>query len=237
MTGRRNRTYSASPTIKEMPDEGRPRERLMSYGPAALSEVELIAILLRDGTPRENVLALSTRIFAEFEGLGGLARAVLPELCEVNGIGPAKACQLLAALELGKRAAILKPAERPSIHEARDVYNLVAADMVKLEQEKLKVLLLNNKHEVLAQEEIYQGTVNSATIRVSEILRPAVRRNCPAIVIVHNHPSGDPTPSPEDILVTRRVRQSAEMMDIELLDHIVVAERDFASLKQRQLGF
>jgi DNA repair protein RadC len=114
---------------------------------------------------------------------------------------------------------------------------ILGGEMAELEQEELRVLLLNNKHAVMRREMVYRGTVNSASIRVSEILRPAIRGNCPSIIIVHNHPSGDPTPSPEDILVTRRLRQSAEMMDIDLLDHIVIGQRGFVSMKSRNLGF
>ena len=226
-----------TPTIREMPTGERPRERLLSYGANMLTSTELIAILLRGGTPGQNVLSLASSLLTQFGDLATLYRAQVHEICDIHGIGEAKACQVKAGLELGIRAAILEPPDRPVIRAAEDVKNLVAADMARLEQEKLKVLLLNNKNEVITVEDIYQGTVNSAAIRVSEILRPAVRRNCPNIIVVHNHPSGDPQPSPEDILVTRRMRQSAEMMDITLLDHIVVAERGFVSMKQKQLGF
>ena len=226
-----------SPTIHDIPSGERPRERLRDKGAPYLSNPELIAILLRDGMRGENVLDMSRRLLVEFDGLDGLSKTTLEEFCAVRGIGEAKACQLLAALELGKRVASVTPKARPIITCAEDVRNVVGAEMVGLEQEQLRTLLLNNKHEVLGVDTIYQGTVNSAAIRVAEILRPAIRRNCPAIVIVHNHPSGDPNPSPEDILVTRRARQSAEMMDIELLDHIVVGRRGVVSMRSKQLGF
>ena len=235
MTDQYKPTYL--PMIRDLPSGERPRERLVAYGADKLSVAELIAILLRGGTPGENVLSLATRVLTKFNGLRGLTKAELPDICEFHGIGEAKACQLIAALELAKRLAILTPDERPVIQSAEDVHNLLGEEMVRLEQEKLTVLLLNNKNELIANEEIYRGTVNSAGVRVSEILRPAVRRNCPNIIIVHNHPSGDPTPSPEDILVTRRLNQSAEMLDIKLLDHIVIGDRRFISMKLQQLGF
>jgi DNA repair protein RadC len=119
------------------------------------------------------------------------------------------------------------------IRNPEDIHNLLGAEMSMATQEKLKVVLLNAKAEVIAVQEVYQGTVNSAQIRVAEILRPAVRENCSAIIIVHNHPSGDPTPSPEDILITRNIKQSAEMMDIEFNDHIIIGNRGFVSLKER----
>ena len=228
---------SYTPTIHDMPTGEKPRERLRDNGPGSLSNGELIAILLRDGTRGENVLALSSRILSELDGLQGLSRTNLDEICQFHGIGPAKASQVIAALELGRRTASMVPEARPVITCADDIKNLVGAEMAALDQEQLRVFLLNNKHQVVGVDTIYQGTVNSASIRVSEILRPAIRRNCPAILVVHNHPSGDPTPSPEDILVTRRLNQSAEMMDIDLLDHIVVGHPDVVSMKSRHLGF
>ncbi len=228
-------TYSTS--IRDMPPSIRPRERLRDIGASNLSDAELVAILLRDGTRGQNVLTLSQSVLARFPNLRLLANATLDEMCEINGIGEAKGCQILAALELGKRASGFSRNYEMPITRPEDAYNLVKADMQFLEKEELRALLLNNKHHVTASEMIYRGTVNSASVRVAEILRPAIRSNSTGIIVVHNHPSGDPTPSPEDILVTRRIRQSADMMDIELLDHIIVGERDFVSMKSRQLGF
>ena len=176
---------------------------------------------------------MSTRVISGFGGLAGLARSSFAELCETNGISEAKACQILAAFELGRRAASLLPDDRAMIRSPADIHNLLGAEMSMASQEYLKVVLLNSKAEVISVQEVYQGTVDSAAIRVSEVLRPAVRENCPAIIIVHNHPSGDPTPSPEDILITRNIKQSAEMMDIEFKDHIIIGNRGFVSLKER----
>ena len=223
--------------IRDLPQDERPRERLQQYGPSHLSNGELIAILLRVGSAGESVLRLSERVLATYGGLGGVAKASYGELCDLRGISDAKACQLLAALELGRRLTSLQPDDRAVIRTPQDVFNLLSAEMGFLVQEHLRVLLLNTKNEVLSTHEIYKGNVNSAVIRVSEVLRPAVRENCPNIIIAHNHPSGDPTPSPEDILVTRQIRTCAEMMDIELLDHIVIGNQRFVSLKERGLGF
>ena len=159
------------------------------------------------------------------------------ELCALKGISDAKACQLLAAMELGRRSVSLRPEGRATIHAPGDVFNLLGAEMGVLEQEHLRVILLNTKNEVRATQEVYVGNVNSAVVRVAEVLRPAVRENCPSIIIVHNHPSGDPSPSPEDILVTRQVRTGGEAMDIELLDHVVIGGAGFVSLKEKGLGF
>ena len=223
--------------IRDMPQSERPRERLQKYGANALSNSELIAILLRNGSMGESVLNLSTRVISEYKGLGGVAKASYGELCGLHGIGDAKACQILAAIELAKRLMSLHPDARAVIRSPQDVFNLLSAEMRFFDQEHLRVLLLNTKNEVLSTQEIYKGNVNSAVIRVSEVLRPAIRENCPNIIIVHNHPSGDPTPSPEDIMVTRQIRQCAELMDIELLDHVVIGDQRFVSLKERGLGF
>ena len=224
-------------TIRDLPAQERPRERLRLAGAGQLSNPELLAILLRTGMVGQNVMQLSARVLSEFDGLAGLARASFGELCGMDGVSQAKACQVLAALELGRRAAGPTPADRPAIREPEDVYHLLRPQMAHLEQEQLRILLLNTKHEVLLVREIYQGTVCAASVRVAEVLRPAIRENCPNVIIVHNHPSGDPTPSPEDTSVTRRIRESAELLDIELLDHVVIGARGFVSMKERGLGF
>lgn len=224
-------------TIRDLPVQERPRERLRLAGAGQLSNPELLAILLRTGMVGQNVMQLSARLLSEFDGLAGLARASFAELCGMDGVSQAKACQVLAALELGRRAAGPPPSDRPAIRLPEDVDHLLRTQMAHLDQEQLRVLLLNTKHEVLLIREIYQGTVCEASIRVAEVLRPAIRENCPNFIIVHNHPSGDPTPSREDISVTRRIRESAELLDIELLDHVVIGARGFVSMKQRALGF
>jgi DNA repair protein RadC len=223
--------------IRDLPQGERPRERLRELGPSYLNNAELIAILLRVGSEGESVLSLASRMLSTFGGLAGLARASYGELCALHGISDAKACQLMAALELGRRLVSLQPEDRAVIRSPQDVFNLLSAEMGFLQQEHLRVLLLNTKNEVLATQEIYKGNVNSAVVRVAEVLRPAIRENCPSIIIVHNHPSGDPTPSHEDILVTRQIRTSAEMMDIELLDHVIIGGQRYVSLKEKGLGF
>ena len=226
-----------NPMIRDMPADMLPRERLLKLGANALSTNELIAILLRTGVKGENVITLSGKLLVKVGGLSGLPEASVSDMSDIHGISAVKACQVLAAVELGKRAASANPEHRPSISSPDDVNNIVGPEMSALTQEKLRVLLLNTKNRVMAMRDVYQGTVNSASIRVAEILRPAVRENCPYIIVVHNHPSGDPTPSPEDILVTRPLNQSADMMDIELLDHIIIGQQSFVSMKQRNLGF
>ncbi len=196
-----------------------------------------MAIILRTGTSAENVVSLASRLLATFRGLPGLARATYAELCAVRGVGAAKAAQIKAALALGRRLNAISAEERPTVQSPQDVANLLQGEMGLLEQEHLRVLLLNTKNQLLGVPEIYQGNVSTAIVRPAEVFRPAVRDNCPAIIVVHNHPSGDPTPSQEDVRLTQELIQAGKLLDIELLDHLVLARRGFVSLKERGLGF
>ena len=223
--------------IRELPAEERPRERLRDYGPAALSNAELLAIILRVGTATENAVRLAERLLAHFGGLPGLYRASFNELRNQHGLGEAKAAQLQAALELGKRLLSMSPEDRASVRSPQDVANLVQGEMALLEQEHLRVVLLNTRNQVLGMPELYRGSVNSAQVRVAEVLRPAVRENCPALVVVHNHPSGDPTPSGQDIALTKELVAAGKLLDIEVLDHIVIGRGRFVSLKETNQGF
>ena len=225
------------PRIRDMPQGERPRERLRDHGPQYLSNVELLAILLRTGTAAENVVSLATRLLSVHGGLGGLARAGFKELTETRGVGEAKVSQIMAALELGKRLASLPAEERPAISSPNDVSNLLNAEMALLDQESLRVLLLNTRNQVLAVREVYRGNVSSAVIRAGEVFRDAIRENAPSIIVVHNHPSGDPTPSDDDVRVTGQLVAAGKLLDIELLDHIILAQRGLVSLKERGLGF
>ena len=180
-----------STMVRDLPRGERPRERLRELGASYLSNAELIAILLRTGTRGESVLSLATRLLTRFAGMAGMARVSYGELCSLKGISDAKACQLLAALELGRRLVSMNPEDRNIVRTPQDVANLLAAEMGYLEQEHLRVILLSTKKEVRGIHEVYIGNVNASIIRVSEVLRPAIRENCPSIIVVHNHPSGD----------------------------------------------
>ena len=228
----------AGPTVREMPTEERPRERLALYGAKSLSNTELIAILLRTGSVGENVISQSSRLLARFDGLRGLGRAAFAELCAEKGLSEAKTCQILAALELGRRFVSLAPEERATINGPEDVSNLLSAEMAALEQEHLRVLLLNTRNEVMGIEEIYIGNVNSSVVRPAEVFRPAIRSNATSIIAVHNHPSGDPTPSGADVSITRDLCASGKMLGLELLDHLVIGSGNrFVSMKETRLGF
>ena len=222
-----------TPRVRDFPVEERPANRLAHYGPGALSTTELIATILQ--TP--NALYQAQQIAVRFGGLMGLARASLTELQSIVGVGPVKAAQIKAALELGRRLMIQRPEEKPQVRSPADAANLLMGEMAHLEQEHLRVMLLDTKNHVLAIPTIYVGSTNTALVRVAEILRPAIRANAVGIIIVHNHPSGDPTPSPEDIRLTELIRKAGELADIEVLDHLIIGQQRYVSLKERGLGF
>lgn len=223
--------------VRDMPVTERPRERLRQEGAGKLSNAELIAILLRTGVQGESVLNLAQRLLSKFHGLAGLARASFGELCEEKGLSEAKACQVLAAIELGQRVAKLAPEQGDAVRSPQDVARLLLGEMSFLDQEHLRVVLLNTRNQVLRVHEVYVGNVNTSVVRIAEVLRPAIRENCPALIVVHNHPSGDPTPSEEDVLITRQIVEAGKLMDIEVLDHIIIGGQRLKSLRDLGLGF
>jgi DNA repair protein RadC len=233
------RTVEYRVGLKELPESVRPRERLKFAGPAHLSPAELLAIILRTGGGSGNVLDLANHLLAVYGGLGGLDAASIQDLCRQNGIGEVKAIEIKAAFELGRRLVSLNPGDRYQIRSPLDIANLVKAEMRALGQEHLRVLLLNTKNQVVASHDVYRGSLNTAVVRVGEVFREAVRQNCASIVVVHNHPSGDPTPSPQDVELTREVVTAGGLLDISVLDHVIIGmgEPGWVSLKERGLGF
>ena len=223
--------------IADLHESDRPRERLASLGPQVLTNAELIAILLRVGVHGENAVELGQRLLHKFGGLGGLHRAPLNELTDQHGIGEAKAAQIKAAIELGRRLTLDSPEERPAINSPADAASLVQYEMSALEQEHLRVILLDRRNRVLEILEVYKGSGNSWQVRVGELFRDAIRTNASALIIVHNHPSGDPAPSPDDVVVTRAIVQAGKLLDIDVLDHLVIGQGKWVSLKERGLGF
>jgi len=226
-----------NPMIRDMAEHDRPRERLQKVGAGAVSTAELLAIVLRTGTGGENVLRLAERLLAEFGSLPGLSRASITELMNVKGVGEAKASEVKAALELGRRLMTSAPEERPVVSSPADAANLLMSEMMFLEQEHLRLILLDTRNRVLKTPTIYVGSLNASVVRVGELFRAALKANAAAMIVAHNHPSGDPSPSPEDIRVTRQLVDAGRLMDIEVLDHVVIGHQRFVSLKERGLGF
>ncbi|HYM15171.1 MAG TPA: DNA repair protein RadC [Steroidobacteraceae bacterium] len=223
--------------IRDLPATERPRERLRGAGAGALSTSELLAILLRTGNAKESALAQATRLLARMGGLQGLRAAPFMELCAQHGIGEAKAAQIKAALELGLRLASTAPDERAHMRTPEDIAGLVLAEMSALDQEQVRIMLLDSRNRLLALPTVYVGSVHTTNVRIAELLSDAVRVKAAAIVAIHNHPSGDPTPSAADVKMTTSLGQAAKLMDIDLLDHMVIGGGRYVSMQQLRLGF
>jgi DNA repair protein RadC len=227
----------ASYRISDLPESERPRERLMSAGAERLGEAELIAILLRVGVAGKSAVQLGQHLLERFGGLAGIHRAPFEDLVAEKGIGEAKAAQIKAAIELGRRLQN-SPAEQPTvISNPAQAADLVKYDMQALDHEVLRVILMDTRNQVLEIKDIYRGSVNTAQVRAADVFKPAVRRNATALIVVHNHPSGDPTPSPDDVAVTRELVKAGELIDVKVLDHIVIGRGRHVSMKERGLGF
>ncbi|HAM81431.1 RadC family protein [Ornithinibacillus bavariensis] len=219
--------------IKDVPKEDRPRERLLSLGASHLSNQELLAILLGSGTKDESVMALANRLLMHFEGLKLLKDATIEELTAIKGIGSAKGVLILSALELGKRLSQYKASEKYVIRSPEDGADYIMEELRNLNQEHFVVLFLNTKNQIIHRQTIFIGSLNASIVHPREVFREAVKRSAASIIVAHNHPSGDPTPSQEDIHVTRRLAESGKMIGIELLDHLVIGDRKFVSLKEK----
>jgi DNA repair protein RadC len=224
-------------TIRELPAAERPRERLALRGPGGLTAAELIGLLWGSGVRGRSAVDLATDALSGHDGLAGLARASDLELAAIPGIGGAKAAQLVAAFELGRRLMADWPAGRWSIRGPHDVADRLILQMGRLEREELRVVILDTKNHVLRVETVYQGNVNSSLVRVGELFRDAVRLNAASIILVHNHPSGDPTPSPDDLHLTAEALAAGRLLDIGLLDHLVIGHDAYASLRDRGVAF
>lgn len=219
-------------TIKDVPKEERPRERMIKYGATKLTNQELVAILLGTGTRNESVMDLANRVLMHFEGIKLLSEATIEELTAIRGIGNAKGISMLAAIELGRRIQQYQPADRYTIRSPEDGADYVMEEMRNLNQEHLVALFLNTKNEIIHQQTIFIGSLNASIVHPREIFREAVKRSAASVICAHNHPSGDPTPSKEDIHVTRRLVEAGKIMGIELLDHIVIGNQSYTSLKE-----
>lgn len=226
-----------TPMIRDIAEAERPRERLQMVGAMGVSTAELLAIILRIGNRGESVVRLAERLLSQFGSLPGLARATVPELTTVKGVGEAKAVQIKAALELGRRLLSAAPEERPRVSSPGDAANLLMSEMMYLEQEHLRLILLDTRNRVLSMPSLYVGSLNTSMVRIGEMFRDAIRQNAAAIIVVHNHPSGDPSPSPEDVNVTRQLVQAGKLLDVDVLDHIIIGRQRYVSLKERGLGF
>ncbi|MFT8322226.1 MAG: DNA repair protein RadC [Bacillus sp. (in: firmicutes)] len=219
--------------IRDFPDDERPRERFIKYGPESLSNHELIAILIQTGSKNESVLTLANRLLVHFDGLRLLKDASLDELMSLKGIGTAKAIQLLAAIELGRRVSNLAYSDRYCIRSPEDAAKYMMNEMRFLTQEHFVCLYLNTKNQVMHKQTVFIGSLNASIVHPREVYKEAFRRSAASIICLHNHPSGDPSPSREDIEVTKRLVECGKIIGIELLDHLIIGENKFVSLKEK----
>ncbi|MFC0188013.1 DNA repair protein RadC [Fictibacillus aquaticus] len=224
---------NAPALIKDYPVQERPRERLVAEGPESLANHELIAILLRTGTKKMSALQLSHHIIQQFEGLRYLKDATIGELTQINGIGTAKAVELLAAVEIGKRVSRLQFEERYAVRSPEDGAKYMMDDLRFLQQEHFVCLYLNTKNQILYKKTVFIGSLNTSIVHPREVFKEGFKRSAASIICFHNHPSGDPTPSKEDIDVTKRLVECGKLLGIDVLDHIIIGDKKYVSLKEK----
>lgn len=221
--------------LRELPHEERPRERMLQYGAESLSQAELLAILLRTGTRRESAVTLAQRLLSRPGGLRGLADLSVAELTAVKGIGPAKAVQLKAGIELGRRMSVARWNRPSAIRSPGDAADILSEQLRYLQKEHFICLFLDTKNQIIAQETLSMGSLNASIVHPREVFRAAIKCSSASIVCAHNHPSGDPSPSPEDITLTARLVQAGEIVGIDVLDHLIIGDGRYVSLKEKGL--
>ena len=219
--------------IRDVVKEDQPRERLLLEGASSLSNTELLAILLRTGSKEESVLTLANRILHYFDGLRMLKDATIEEMTSIHGVGVAKASQLIAAFELGRRMVRLEYQNRYSIRNPEDCARYMMEEMRFLQQEHFVCLYLNTKNQVMHRQTVFIGSLNTSIVHPREVFKEAFRRAAASIICLHNHPSADPTPSREDIEGTKRLVECGKIIAIEILDHIIIGDHKFVSLKDK----
>lgn len=223
-------------TIKELPMTERPREKLYINGPEALSNEELIAIIIRTGNKNDSAIDLARKILSrDNRGLISLRDTTLQELMETKGVGECKGAQILAAIELGKRINYKDALNKVKINEPTTIANLFMDEMRYLQKEHFKVLLLDTKNQIIVTEEISVGTLNASIVHPRDVFKAAIKRNANSIILIHNHPSGDPTPSNEDINITNRLIDGGNLIGIKVLDHIIIGDNRYISFKEKNL--
>jgi DNA repair protein RadC len=220
-------------TIKDIPIEDRPRERLIKYGPEVLSNSELLAILIRTGTKSESAIKIAQRMVGTTEGLQFVSTSTVQELSQIKGIGNAKASQIKAAIELGRRLRNYRIDHKIKVNKPQDAVEILMEDMRYLKKEHLRVVFLNTKNIIIDVKDLSIGSLSSSVVHPREIFSEAIRKSSSSIIVCHNHPSGDPTPSQEDINITRRLFEVGKLIGIDLLDHLIIGDGNYVSLKEK----
>lgn len=223
--------------LRDLPPDERPRERLARRGAAGLSAAELIGLVWGSGSPGRSAVQVATEALAAAGSLSNLAAASPPELEAISGVGGARAAQLAAAFELGRRLLADWPTGRLTVRAPRDLADRLILQMGRLEREELRVVVLNTRNAVLAIETVYRGNVSTALVRIGELFRDAIRQHAAGLILVHNHPSGDPAPSPDDLHLTAEAVAAGRLLDVPVLDHLIIGHEAFISLRDRGIPF
>jgi DNA repair protein RadC len=222
--------------IKEMIESERPREKMIQFGVGNLSNAELLAILIRTGTKEASAIELAQRILScDPTGIHYLTSCTVEELSQIKGIGSAKACQLIAAIELGKRIAASKETTRPCIKTPSDIVNIYMEEMRYYKKEYFKIVLLNTKNEIISSENVSIGSLNASLVHPREVFITAIKKSAASLVLLHNHPSGNPQPSKEDISITKRLSEAGKIIGIDIIDHIIIGNGSYISLKEQSI--
>ncbi len=231
-----NKEFMNNYTIKDLPEVERPREKLIRYGSGSLSNAELIAIIIRMGNKNETSIELGKKVLALDErGLSYLRDCTLEELTQIKGIGNSKAAQILAAIEIGKRISYEDGISKMNINSPRSIANVFMDDMRYLQKEHFKVVLLDTKNQIISTEEISVGTLNASIVHPRDVFKIAIKKNSNSMILLHNHPSGDPYPSQEDISVTKRLIEVGNIVGIKIIDHIIIGDNKYISFKEEKL--
>lgn len=223
-------------TVHDLPLGERPRERLLKLGGEALSAQEILALILGRGISGESVMVTAQRLLSRFGNLKGVTNASIEELTEIRGIGPAKAAQIKAAVELSKRLeAPVDEREKPLVKSPQDVVNIVKSQLKGKKKEHFLVLCLDTRNKAINYKSVSLGSLDTSIVHPREVFKEAISSSAASVIFVHNHPSGDPTPSKEDIELTKRLAKAGEIIGIAVLDHIIVCDKSYSSLKAKNL--
>jgi len=230
------RRYELREAIRQWPESDRPREKLSEKGPSFLSDSELLATIIGSGSGKKNALDLARALIAKFDNLAGIEAASIEEIRSVPGIGFNKAVNILAALELGRRFTIAASSAKTSpIRTAEDAFNHYRGSMKNLRKEVFSIMLLNTKHKLIKTVLVCEGALNSAYVEPREVFNPAIRASAHGVILTHNHPSGEPDPSDNDISLTRRLVEAGKLMGIHVIDHLIIGDNRYYSFADNDL--
>ncbi len=218
-----------TPKIKDWPENDRPRERLVKYGAQSLSDAEILAIILRVGNQELTAIDLARKLIKECNGFRGLDMKSIAELCQVNGIGPAKAAQIKAAIETGKRLFLEDVQNNGKVECSADVHRLLSPYLRDSNREVFKILLLTSRNTIITEKTLFEGSLTESIVSPREVIKEAINQGAAAVVFVHNHPSGNPHPSEEDKRLTRHLKKACELVGVSVLDHIIIGKNGYYS--------